>query len=309
MVPRRFPIAYWTSRTRLTPPKVITFDAYQTLYGAKRPILEQYSIISAKYGINVDIKTLKSRYVAAWWEFKKKYPLYGKYNGISPAGFWRELVRKTFEPERLPNEALDEILKRFEGEEAYTVYPDVLHLLKFLKAKHPDIALGIISNTDPTMYKVLDNLGLSEYFDGCIYLSYDLEIGKPDKEVFDYALADITKKRPELLRDCKLEELKKRCWHIGDELEKDLRGANAAGWNSILIDRENYNNFFDRESLNSPQHSEKLLTISKLEHHAENVWEASMDMNDTLEITDTKYAISNFKPFIQMFFGGDETNT
>lgn len=58
--------------------------------------------------------------------------------------------------------------------------------------------------------------------------SYDIGFEKPDRRVFD-----AVKRIMKLLGDEDCEFL-----HVGDDLEKDVNGAKAAGWESLLLDRE-----------------------------------------------------------------------
>ncbi|CAH2035760.1 unnamed protein product, partial [Iphiclides podalirius] len=56
------------------------------------------------------------------------------------------------------------------------------------------------------------------------------EVGhtKPDREIFDHALKVH-------MNACPAE-----CLHIGDDLEKDFRGARAAGWHALLVTNKEY---------------------------------------------------------------------
>ncbi|CCH62319.1 hypothetical protein TBLA_0H00260 [Henningerozyma blattae CBS 6284] len=219
--------------------KVFTFDAYNTLYSPTLPVMEQYSIVGKKYGINVDSKVLTKKFHSCFSEINKEYPRYGKYKNISASDWWGKLIIELFKPNTVPDEMINEILVRFEGKMAYTVYDDIVRFLTYIKQKHPEIIIGIISNTDPICKILLGNLGLYKFFDSeDIYLSYDLDISKPNPEIFNYCFNDICRRYPHLKKvGVPCDQLKKLFWHIGDEPKNDFEGSQLSGWSSILINR------------------------------------------------------------------------
>lgn len=78
------------------------------------------------------------------------------------------------------------------------------------------------------MPRPLSNVSLDNYNDiDFVALSYDVGFSKPDSRIFD-----ATKKMVQEDLDHDLE-----CLHVGDDLEKDYDAAQAAGWRSVLLDR------------------------------------------------------------------------
>lgn len=112
------------------------------------------------------------------------------------------------------------------------------------------ITVGIITNSDNRVPSILHSLGLSvrplnlggpqwdfTQVNGSVgeaqdidfvALSYDIGFEKPDRRVFD-AVKEMMKQVEDV--DCEF-------LHVGDDLEKDVNGAKAAGWESLLLDRE-----------------------------------------------------------------------
>ena len=114
--------------------------------------------------------------------------------------------------------------------------------------------MGIITNSDARVPSILASLGLSvgplrcngtqwdEVYDaghvegsdpeaediGFVTLSYDAGFEKPDRRIFD-----AVKRLMQQVKDKDCEFL-----HVGDDLEKDVKGAKAAGWESVLLDRD-----------------------------------------------------------------------
>ena len=138
--------------------------------------------------------------------------------------WWRRVVAETF-AEFAP-------LRDFEGYFAalfdfladpanWKVDPEAGSLLAGLKERGP--TLGVISNFDYRVYRILDGLGLGDYFDS-ITISSEAGWAKPALEVFHAALG-----RHAVAPAAAL--------HIGDSHQMDLAGAQAAGIAAILIDR------------------------------------------------------------------------
>ena len=135
------------------------------------------------------------------------------------------------------------------------------HATETLEAlsKSPRRCLGIVSNSDLRVGKtfqfaqqcpyikysldsVLRSLGLRHYFH-FVQLSYSLDLEKPDPRVFHAAMA----KAKESLGNVTL--LASECLHVGDDYEKDVIGARAAGWNALLVDHTGHHPNTDLTSL------------------------------------------------------------
>lgn len=196
---------------------------------------------------------------------------------------------------------ITEILKTFEGFGAYTVYPDLLEFLKNMRAAFPGTIFGVVSNTDPIMHTLIKNIGLAPYFGTHVYLSYDLEVSKPDPKIFEHALSDIVTKNPELLENMSYEELKKRCWHIGDERLNDMSGASNAGWNGVLIDRMNKYKLLGKLSEEN-EREEYELYKDKIDNNSQESWKLSLFQTDAMQIDKRQFVISNFNTLSKMFF-------
>ena len=95
----------------------------------------------------------------------------------------------------------------------------------------PDVTLNILSNTGfikgKTLRKVLQKIGLAEYFDFQLY-SDELNLSKPSKYFFNEMLHQV-----EMVRKDKL--AKSQIIHVGDNYFADIEGAIACGINSCHI--------------------------------------------------------------------------
>ena len=103
------------------------------------------------------------------------------------------------------------------------VYPDVMETLNQLKAK--GVKTGVITNGLKKDYEqILTRLKLTNSFDVVVGVD-TCNKGKPDKEIFLYALEKL-RVRPE------------EAVFVGDSVKYDYEGARGAGLKPLLIDRE-----------------------------------------------------------------------
>ncbi len=138
--------------------------------------------------------------------------------------WWRQRVSETFAP-----------LGKFTNFDAYFgalfahfANPD--HWIADLEAapmlqrlKSDGLKLGVISNFDYRLYRILDGLDLTRFFDS-ITISSEAGYAKPRREVYDAALA-----RAGVTAD--------EAMHIGDSEHLDFAPAAALDMAAMLIDR------------------------------------------------------------------------
>ncbi|ODQ78243.1 hypothetical protein BABINDRAFT_39774 [Babjeviella inositovora NRRL Y-12698] len=231
----------------LAKPMFVTFDAYGTLYTPKKPIHELYCSFAIEHGIipeSSDIQVYEQRFLSAFKNNFSKYPNYGK-NVVGPIrlpqldDWWDLVIRDTFDLSHGGEVAsttytfVQDLLADFKSTKVYDSFDDVVPLLDWLRHHH--IPMGVASNTDRNAIDVLNLFGFLKWFSPeNIFLSYDMDVLKPDKLFFD-------KIRQAATPD---EVAPSSCWHIGDELSKDFTAAYNAGWSSILVDRQNKHGFF-----------------------------------------------------------------
>ena len=101
------------------------------------------------------------------------------------------------------------------------MYPDTVSSLVRWQSK--GIAVGVISNFDSRLYRVLNVLGLADYFQS-VTISTGVGAAKPSSAIFKAALAK---------HGCMPQD----AWHIGDSEAEDYAGAESTGMRAILIAR------------------------------------------------------------------------
>lgn len=84
-------------------------------------------------------------------------------------------------------------------------------------------SLGVISNMDPRIHKLLSESKLNCYFD-FVLCSYEANCSKPSQEMFKRALAKFG-------QPIKPQE----CCHVGDSHSEDFLGATSSGWEAVHV--------------------------------------------------------------------------
>lgn len=149
---------------------------------------------------------------------------------------------------------MPDLLERFSSSEGYGLYPDVLPFFgsfgesrKNLYEHKQNTTIGVLTNSDDRVPRILSSLSLrvgsrrygeplsdqrklpdTNHDIDFVALSYDIGFSKPDPRIFD-----ATKKMAQKAVGGDL-----KCIHVGDDLEKDYYAAQAAGWQSVLLDRK-----------------------------------------------------------------------
>lgn len=108
-----------------------------------------------------------------------------------------------------------------EGHNSAVPFPETIQVLKKLKEKY---RLGLITNTSYPSFKSLDDkYQISELFD-TVVTSFDKGLIKPDKGMFQSALAELNIKPEEAIM-------------VGDSYEDDVLASEKIGIMGLLIDR------------------------------------------------------------------------
>lgn len=208
------------------PLKAIFFDAAGTLIRTARPVGESYAFLAKRYGLEVLPQEIRERFRAC---FSSAPPLafpgaQDKEIKALERQWWKELVRKIFEPygrfAHFDN-YFSELFSYFSKPEAWSLYPETAETLSALREQ--GFILEVISNFDSRLFAILDGLGIASRFDS-IVISSQVGYAKPAPEIFHAALGLHRLKTDEAL-------------HVGDSPDKDAVGANGAGLTGVLLDR------------------------------------------------------------------------
>lgn len=227
--------------------RAILFDAAGTLIYLPRGVGWHYREVAARHGLDLDERRLAAAFGAA---FKAAGPRVAgtanlpigssaqpkAHTPIEPPArasrpeddklWWRAVVRRVLaacgaEPgEAVFDEMFEHLYAHFAEPGVWALYPEAAAVLDALRGRHK---LGMVSNFDRRLYKVLDHLGVRECFE-TIVISSELGVDKPDGRMFAAALAALGVEPAETV-------------HAGDDPEQDWRAAEAAGLHVYRVER------------------------------------------------------------------------
>jgi HAD superfamily hydrolase (TIGR01549 family) len=120
------------------------------------------------------------------------------------------------------SDAAAHIRERFQRAEFDMLFDDVIPTLDALLAR--GYLLGILSNFSPNCEDVLRQVGVHRYFSFFV-VSAIAGVEKPDPRIFDLAVRTANRPRSEIV-------------YIGDSIFHDIEGAQRAGIDTILVDRQ-----------------------------------------------------------------------
>lgn len=201
--------------------RAITFDAGGTLLEPYPSVGEVYAEVLLSFGYKRDPDTLEADFQVAFSSVSKNPAVLDPND--REKDFWRQVVRRTIEQEPFPPELFPDVFanmwETFSHGTRWRVFDGSHELLHDLRAR--GYRLGVLSNWDRRLHRVLSETGLAEFFDPII-VSADIGIEKPDAGIFRAA-------------EAALGHLPESCLHIGDSRHHDLTGARDAGWSAILV--------------------------------------------------------------------------
>lgn len=113
------------------------------------------------------------------------------------------------------------VYDEFGKADRWATFPDVIPALDRLRAR--GMLLGVISNWDGRLSRLLVELGIEERMDTVI-CSADVGLRKPDPRIFELACSRLGVAPAEAA-------------HVGDHHYADVLGARAVGLRPVLIDR------------------------------------------------------------------------
>ena len=204
--------------------KAVFFDAAGTLFCPYPSVGEIYASLASEYGVRYEPALLEAEFETAWRRRGGLASLGSKTSEAKERMWWHSLVEEVFAPlGGVPDfeDFFDRLHRSFELKELWRVYPETVGVLQTLRAR--GLTLGIISNWDLRLKRLVSNLGLSEFFHFVLGSSH-CGATKPSRKIFEAALGEANAKPEETL-------------HVGDSYEEDFLGATQMGMASIHLNR------------------------------------------------------------------------
>jgi len=227
--------------------KVVFFDAGGTLFRPYPSVGAVYARVAAAHGVQVDADHVEKAFHEKWHERNGMTSLAGLASEKIEREWWYQMVRDVFSgnssssaasgrgcmdspPTAAGNDGtpfhdfdgfFQELYDLFARAECWRLFEDTIPVLDLLKGK--GLRLAVISNWDHRLFSIVDQLGLSAYFEQ-VTASSAMGTAKPGKRIFEAALEGMRIPASEGL-------------HVGDSLEDDYHGASRAGLRAVLLDR------------------------------------------------------------------------
>jgi putative hydrolase of the HAD superfamily len=205
------------------------FDAAGTLFEPCEPIGRSYARLARDFGLDVPEDAVAASFRRAFGAA----PGLAFGLGLRPdevrrleRQWWRQRVGETFAPlGKFPDfdAYFDALFAYFANPNHWIADLEAAPMLQRLKID--GLKLGVISNFDFRLYRILDGLDLTRFFDS-ITISSEAGCAKPRREVYDAALARAGVSPREAM-------------HVGDSEHLDFAPAAALGMAAVLIDRDN----------------------------------------------------------------------
>lgn len=205
--------------------KAIFFDAAGTLFYLTKTVGDHYVYVGRQVGLHLDAQELDRAFHTAWQQMPRRPAIDGPRENDDKA-WWRELVSRVFDKVAPSLSEFDRdnffevAYEHFAEAGVWELYPEVPGVLEKLR---PRFQLAVISNFDGRLRFILQHLGISKYFSQ-VFTSSELGADKPDPEIFRRALKLIDLKPKEVL-------------HVGDDSERDWKGASTAGLSVFRLNR------------------------------------------------------------------------
>jgi putative hydrolase of the HAD superfamily len=209
----------------------VLLDVGETLLGPRRSYGAVYAEVLAELGLELPAAALERGIRLAATEMAERIPPGVDRFSFFPGGeteYWLRFSARAIadaagrEPDRAFRErALERLSEAFQRPAAWEVYADVGPALRALRAQ--GCRLGIVSNWDSRLPRILERLGLAACFEA-IGVSHLERVEKPDPSFFLSVLE-------------RLGGSPERALHVGNVPELDVAGARAAGIDGVLLDR------------------------------------------------------------------------
>jgi putative hydrolase of the HAD superfamily len=206
--------------------KTVFFDAGGTLFRPYPSVGAVYAKTAAKHGVTVDPEHVEKAFHEHWHRRNGMVTLAGLTSEKIERDWWHSLVRDVFGNLGAFDDFdlfFQELYDLFARAECWRLFDDTVSTLEELQRRR--FRMAIISNWDHRLFSIVEQLGLSRFFEQII-ASAAVGVAKPGLGIFKAALGEMGAEPAD-------------CLHIGDSLEDDYHGAQRAGLKAVLLNRHN----------------------------------------------------------------------
>ena len=203
----------------------VFFDAGETLVHPHPTFPDLFARILVREGHDVDAETIRDRI----WVVSDRFAKAARENELwttapeKSRAFWYDVYSIFFEHLGISNAGglIDVVYGEFTDLANYALFEDVVPVLE--KLHGAGLALGVVSNFEEWLERLLEQLGVRPYFDVRVISGVE-GLEKPEPAIFRLAM-DRAGVSPE------------RSVYVGDNPEFDVEPALALGMLPVLIDR------------------------------------------------------------------------
>lgn len=209
--------------------RAVFFDFGGTLMSMDRDcVAREYVALASKRGATLDRDAVRAMFAALDDEIparaRQAPPL--SLNARVGEKFWRTLfadgwARLNLTPD---TKAVNHLYRQFRRGEFNRLFDDTRPALDALRAR--GLMLGVLSNFTRDCKQVLQTLAIADYF-AHVVVSAIVRVEKPARAIFDRAARAAKLQSNEIL-------------YVGDSPHADVFGATNAGWDAMLLDRDNW---------------------------------------------------------------------
>ncbi|MBA2432801.1 MAG: HAD-IA family hydrolase [Chthoniobacterales bacterium] len=209
----------------MPPLRAIFFDAAGTLFHLPKGVGHHYCVAARDVGLELEPRAIDRAFGAAWKAMPPRETTRVPRED-DDKGWWRELVDRVMNEVASATQDLDRdaffeaAYSHFAEAGVWELFPDVMEVLEQLA---PQYQLGVISNFDGRLRMILEQLGISKFFQ-VVAISSEIGADKPDPFIFE--------------RACELAVVPAAAaLHVGDDPQNDWAGAAAAGLRVFKLER------------------------------------------------------------------------
>lgn len=202
--------------------KVVLFDAAGTLFHLPKGVGFHYARIAEKHGGHLSAEILERRFRTVWRVMLPAPETDGP-RSDNDRGWWLSLLRRVFSDAPATfnlDTCFPELWDEFTQPGVWELFPETVDTLRELQGK---VRLGIVSNFDTRLHRILANLGITDFFEHVI-VSSEVGADKPAARIFSAACEKFGVVPADAL-------------FVGDDPDDDWLGAERAGMHVYKLKR------------------------------------------------------------------------
>lgn len=204
--------------------RLLTWDVKDTLLRLRQPVGQSYSAEAQAHGLRVQPQELSEAFREAYGAQSRRFPNYGRSQGLSSKQWWLDVVRQTFRLAGVHEDGVlslmaENLYRDFCSARNWELLPTAAETLS--RCCQRGLRMGVVSNFDNRLEDILAQCDLRRHFE-FVLTSEAAGFAKPDRRIFEEALR-LGRVLPE------------QAAHIGDDYTRDYRAAREVGMHSFLL--------------------------------------------------------------------------